>query len=355
LVFAIRRCCICGYCTEACPEGIPARKVFAALREALSTAGVTGEEGFETTQVDKEWHIFSVYRAVHGIAYADLPHVQQASEQGIDTLFFPGCPLLSYAPELTREVFAWLEGHGFKAAITEDCCGSPLKTAGFGDRYRAHKQRLAEAIAQAGIRRVIGVCPACLQELASAEGFPATVELLGLPQVLQQAGVTISTSALEGSPAAVFDSCADRSGAFGKPLRALFEPDVLREMGHAGSNARCCGAGGATVLVDPAIGARRAQAAIDEARATAPVLVSNCPTCAYTFAYHAKGLEAGFAPCSGQVGADALPSLRHCHYLELIFKNRFDWDKVFEQLEGMWTGEYGAWVNWVFSGQEGRE
>ena len=64
LVFAVRRCCMDGFCTLICPDGIEARPVFAALRELLALAGVTGTDGFTMTQVDREWHIFSAYRAV---------------------------------------------------------------------------------------------------------------------------------------------------------------------------------------------------------------------------------------------------------------------------------------------------
>ena len=64
----------------------------------------------------------------------------------------------------------------------------------------------------------------------------------------------------------------------------------------------------------------------------ADLIVTNCPTCAYTLAYQARS----------QGKADPLPA--HVNYLELIFANRFDWDTIFAQLEDMWSGEYGPWV-----------
>ena len=144
LVFAVRRCCMDDFCTLICPDGIEARPVFAALRELLALAGVTGTDGFTMTQVDREWHIFSAYRAVHGIYYTDLPLLENAREWGADTLFFPGCSLASYAPELTRAVFAWLREQGMEVALSVDCCGSPLRSGGFADRCEAFKHRLAE-------------------------------------------------------------------------------------------------------------------------------------------------------------------------------------------------------------------
>ena len=37
------------------------------------------------------------------------------------------------------------------------------------------------------------------------------------------------------------------------------------------------------------------------------------------------------------------------HYCELLFDSRFDWDRTFAQLGGMWSGEYGPWLARVFA------
>ncbi|MEF9841135.1 MAG: hypothetical protein RR773_01080, partial [Raoultibacter sp.] len=73
LVFAVQRCCMCSFCTQGCAAGVDARSLFVAVREILALAHVTTDQGFESTQVDRQWDIFSVYRAVYGIDYADLP------------------------------------------------------------------------------------------------------------------------------------------------------------------------------------------------------------------------------------------------------------------------------------------
>lgn len=159
LVLAVRRCCMDGFCTLVCPDGIDARGVFSALRVLLHEARLTGDDGFTMTRVDQEWHIFSAYRAVHGIFYNDLPSLENARAWGADTLFFPGCSLVSYAPELTREVFAWLQEQGASVALSADCCGSPLRSGGFTDRCEAHKAALVSRAREAGIKRVVFVCP----------------------------------------------------------------------------------------------------------------------------------------------------------------------------------------------------
>lgn len=357
LALAVRRCCMDGFCTLGCPDGIDARAVFSALRVLLHEAGVTGDDGFTMTRVDQEWHIFSAYRAVHGIFYNDLPSLENARDWGADTLFFPGCSLVSYAPELTREVFAWLQGQGMAVALSADCCGSPLRSGGFADRCEAHKASLVERAREAGIKRVVFVCPGCRDEwetVAAAEAF----ELVALPELLDAAGVrpradkvsavlgqTARAAAFDGfdareAPAiALLDSCHDRDGRFGGPLRRIFSECRTVELAHHGKGALCCGAAGAVSLVDQPLCDRRAHRMLDEEprEAGGDLVVANCPTCAYTFAATRR------ADAAGKNGAGA-EGPAFCQYLELLFEAGFDWPLVFGQLESMWSGEYGPWL-----------
>lgn len=352
LVFAVRRCCMCGHCTASCPRGVDARRAFTVLRELFNLAGVVSEADFSSTKMDTEWHIFSVYRAVHGIYYQDLPHVSEAAERGADTLFFPGCPLASYAPALTREAFAWLQEQGMNVVFSEDCCGSPFKSAGRLERGAAFKRNLVASFVDAGIKRVVCVCPGCVEELEDVEGAHA-LEFVPLPRLMADAGTKARVekiAALVGPAAqdaeassrarvAVFDSCHDRAGRFGEPLRALLadvDGVALTELPHRGEDAICCGAAGSVSLVDPDLCARRAHRVLDEETAAvdAQLLVANCPTCSYTWAAQRRSDAA-----AGNAGA-----IPHANYLELMFESSFDWDTVFTQLETMWSGEYGAWV-----------
>ncbi|MEC4272657.1 (Fe-S)-binding protein [Adlercreutzia sp. R25] len=341
LVFAVRRCCMDGSCTLACPDAIEARPVFAALRELLSLAGVTGMDGFTMTQVDREWHIFSAYRAVYGIYYTDLPLLGSAREWGADTLFFPGCTLASYAPELTREVLAWLKGQRMDVALSVDCCGSPLRSGGFADRCDTFKRSLVDRALGAGIKRVVFVCPGCRDEWESAPGSEA-LELIALPELLAASGTKPrpeKLAALAGSETPVltmFDSCHDRDGRFGDPLRRIFSGCDCVECAHHGADAICCGAAGAVSLVDAAICNRRARRVLDEEprKAGANLVVANCPTCAYTFAATRRA-DAAVTTVEGPA---------FCQYLDLLFEAGFDWPQVFGQLESMWSGEYGPWL-----------
>ena len=82
---------------------------------------------------------------------------------------------------------------------------------------------------------------------------------------------------------------------------------------------------------------RRVWRVIEEARKTgAQTLVTMCPTCTYTVAQ----------ACLDQ--PDRAMGSRH--YLELLFGETIDWAQIFDQLQSMWSGEYGPWLMSTFYG-----
>ncbi|MDR2108872.1 MAG: (Fe-S)-binding protein [Coriobacteriales bacterium] len=421
LYHALRQCCFCGHCTASCATHMAAPARMREWRELFVQAGLMPPGDSKLVMVDNEWHIFSAYRAIYGIAYpeflslADAAQVRAelgtegaslaAAELGTegdgspvlrteafatsealgngrresrplpspvlppsaapaaDTLFFPGCSLVSYAPELLRRIGQWLTSAGFRWALSDACCGSPLLSAGLFERSVALRTALLEQIRAAGISRVLTVCPGCGEELAELMGDE--VDIVPLPEVLADHVVEDPARfSPSTSPASLtfFDSCHDRfdtrHGSAVRRLLALCFPQTpQREAEHFGRDTLCCGAGGAVAGYDPEITQRRVWRVIDEARATgASTLVTTCPTCTYTIGQALLGAPAGravvMATAGGgeRSGADTLAAtnIASHNYLELVFDQTIDWSQVFGQLEAMWSGEYGPWLTETF-------
>lgn len=350
LYHALRRCCFCGFCTATCQAHMLAPDRMREWRWLFMRAGLMPPGDSKLVMVDNEWHIFSAYRAIYNVAYPEFLSLADAAERGpgiVDTLFFPGCALVSYASELTRTVGRWLDNAGISWALSVDCCGSPLMSAGLFERAEALRQRILDQIRAAGIKRIITVCPGCGEEFA--EMFAGQVDIVPLPEVLLKEGRLMRGAGLGPggfaplSPESLtfFDSCHDRlDNRHGTAIRRLakrYLPDVPhREMDHRRKATLCCGAGGAVASYDPDLTDRRVWRVIDEARSTgAQTLVTMCPTCTYTVA---------------QACLNAPPErgIENRHYLELLFGQMIDWPQVFAQLEGMWSGEYGPWLTQTF-------
>ncbi len=344
----LRRCCFCGHCTAACARHIGAPDHMRAWRELFMRADLMPPDDSKLVMVDNEWHIFSAYRAIYGIGYADLVTLDAAAEHGpglADALFFPGCSLASYAPEVVRAAGAWLSASGVSWALSDACCGSPLMSAGLFERAHDLRASIIERMQQAGITRMVTICPGCADEFRP--DLPAGITITPLPELLLEGARARvergEESGFDPVPLAsitFFDSCHDREDARNaNALRALFAqfaPEATQfEMDHAKRGTLCCGAGGAVASYDAAITDERVWRVIGEAKRTgADALITMCPTCTYTVAQALLG-----APAEG---------MESLHYLEALFGVRIDWTQVFQQLNDMWTGEYGPWLNQTF-------
>lgn len=352
---ALRRCCFCGYCTSECRTHQCAPQIMRAWRELFSRAGFIPEDEQKMVAVDNEWHIFSAYRAIYGIGYPEFAALDTVANEApgtIDTVFFPGCSLVSYTPELVRAVGRWLDDQGFSWALSLDCCGSPLMSAGLFDRAAGLRERIVDQMRRAKAKRLITVCPGCGEEMA--ESMPDDIEIIPLPELLFDRTRKATDAAgagftpLDSAPASyvVFDSCHDRrDNRHGLAIRRLMDkylPQCQRkEMDNRRKQTLCCGAGGAVAGYDDDITARRIAEVLDEGRLTgAETLVSMCPTCSYTIGQANIG-----QPALGRSSADGMTS--H-HYLELLFGVKTDWPAIFARLEGMWSGEYGPWLMETF-------
>ena len=337
LIDVIRSCFLCNQCTHDCPADLKAPKVMVAWRRMLTYAHVIREEDSKSVSIDAEWDLFKVYRRLQGTLFDGIM-LPDAQEGQVDALFFPGCSLVSYAPELTQKVWDWLkENDGGTVAMTDACCASPLVSAGLQDRADAFCEKLAADILRAGVKRIYFVCPGCEQRLL--QYLPDSVQCLPLPELLLEKGMALD-QAPEGlaQPCAVFDSCNDRAMRYAGPVRKLMGGDVqLVDFDCCGANARCCSAGGAVSSYKPAVCDARKTSILQECQDKGiGTILTICPTCASTFAQMLLMPSEADAPLTQGVGT--------LSYLEAVFHTPIDWEQVFKNLTDMWTGEYAQWV-----------
>ena len=333
LVQAVRGCFFCTSCKNTCFAHNDVCDLIYSARVDFQQLGLIPREAWSSVLVDEEWDIFTAYRAIHGIGYADLTrHVDTdyaAADNGFDVAFFPGCSLAAYGPELTREIFATVEELGGKTTMIDHCCGSSLKSAGFFDRAERLCDLNAEEIAQSGAKQLVCVCPGCANDMKKALARTGVnVEVVSLSAFLADHGFTPKHPLPEGD-LCLSKSCQDRDGTYLE--------DTCRVLGidpHAPSIFHgCCGAGGAVSAFQPERQAQQADGKLSFAPEGATV-VTMCPTCTYTYAYRLM---------------EAPRDVTNKHYTELLFDSQFDWDTVFGQLGSMWYGEYGPWLATVFA------
>lgn len=334
LVQAVRGCFFCTSCKNTCFAHNDVCDLIYNARVDFQDLGLIERAAWSSVLVDQEWDIFTAYRAIYGIGYADLVRHKESegrpAKTGFDTAFFPGCSLAAYGPELTREIFGAMEELGGRITMVDSCCGSSLKSAGFFERAEALCDRNADELVAAGVHELVCVCPGCANDMRKAlakRGIDVKVRLLA--GWLAERGFTPKHPLPEG-PLCLSKSCQDRDGSYLDETRAALGLD---DVGACSIFNGCCGAGGAVSAFEPDRQAEQADGKLSFAPDGATV-VSMCPTCTYTYAFRLM---------------QAPRAVSNKHYCELLFDSQFDWDKTFAQLGGMWSGVYGPWLAQVFA------
>jgi Fe-S oxidoreductase len=309
---AIQRCDLCGRCSQDCLVNLSPAELFKAAREVLIQQGRIDPEEYDVMLVDRDWNFFSIYRDTYGIHYDDL------SADQFEALFFPGCTLAAYAPELTRAAFNWLLEQGLRMGFTDLCCAKPLESIGLSaeaDRYMDHLRALLSA---SGASQIITACPNCESHLRAAR-IP-NVEIRSIYSMMVAAGIR-----LNGNDRLTFhDSCPDRyNGQNPRNVRAILAGYPSVEMASHGQNAICCGSGGIVSMVDPGLCTQRARRRMAEySDSGADICVTSCMACSHRLANVAEPDQ-----------------VRHC--LELVFDIQVDYAQVESNTHQMWEGSQG--------------
>ena len=312
-IAAVQRCDLCGLCGQNCKAGLDLSETMLAARTVLHHQGKLPVECYEVALVDRDWNIFSLYRATYAIDYTDLKREQYKA------LFLPGCSLGSFAPELTRATYQWLVSQGIDAGFSELCCGEPLGNMGLKQRADQYSHYLGEMLRKAGADTIITACPGSFGYLTKS--LPE-VKVVSLYRLMKEAGIRVTT----GERLTVHDSCADRRSygpKAGQDLRQMLEGNELTEMKHYGKKSICCGSGGVVSLVDPELFLKRARRRLGEFEETgAHRLITACMTCVYTLSQVSEPYQVA-------------------HFLELAFGITVNQVQILENLYAMWEGEPG--------------
>lgn len=312
LLAAIQRCALCGHCSTNCLVNLNPSKLIQTCREELVNNGQILKENYDVMLVNRDWNFFTIYRETYSIRYDDL------NTDTYDVLFFPGCTMSTYAPELSRAAHTWLADQGYRIGFTDSCCGKPLESIGLVTEREQYLTKLEEKIKQAGVHLIVTACPNCEQQLRMAQIPHVTVR--SLYSMLVEAEFSVSGS----SKITIHDSCPDRYDSSNpQVVRKLLGGFQQFEMASNGKETICCGSGGIVSVIDPDLCNSRAENRITEFLACgADYCVTSCMSCALRLSRFSPSVSA-----------------RHC--LELVFDKRVDYEDIDHKAREMWEGIQG--------------
>lgn len=184
----------------------------------------------------------------------------------------------------------------------EPCCGSPLYYAGFVDQYRDQANRNFEKFKSAGVKRLIGLVPACTASLRDiypgyVSGYDLEVKHF-VGAVAERLGKLDTRLALkEKIIVAYHDPCqlSRYLGLVEEPRQVLAKIEGLElrepDADQRGRWSTCCGGGGLEAS-NPHLAKRLGERRMQELLKTgASVIVSHCPACVMQLRNAAKGLK----------------------------------------------------------------
>lgn len=185
----------------------------------------------------------------------------------------------------------------------EPCCGSPLYYAGFVDEYSAHANENFEKFKSAGVKKIIGLIPACTASLRDI--YPRYVKGYDLEVDHFVKAVSERMGELKNKPrlkiktvVAYHDPCqlSRYLGLVEEPREILGQIEGLElrepDSEQRGSWSTCCGGGGLEAS-NPQLAKRLGKRRMEELLETeASVILSHCPACVMQLRGAAKGLRA---------------------------------------------------------------
>ena len=293
-------CNQCGGCVDSCPEGIDIGEFLLEARRALHREKIMPLAWTDFLIRDME-HAngdeASIFRPAPG--YAKSGTAPDGTTTGAATegrqnkyAFFPGCQLGASDPRYVTEAYSWILSHEPETALMLCCCGAPAAWSGREGQHTQWIEQLRSEWEKLDKPELLLACPNCQKQLSVylPEAVCRSVyEIMAPWSTLNEANgrsfqSTPQTAKSAGAPVSVFDPCASRQmPEMQKSVRDLLKSAgcELVELPVSGSEARCCGWGGAASGASPQYTAKVSAARI--AMSETPY-ICYCTNCRDSFA-----------------------------------------------------------------------
>lgn len=258
-------CNLCGLCEVRCPEGLNIGNMIFEMREEMVNAGRAPLPQHTPIKEIQQFYISDEFKVV-------LP---APGKEKVQLLFFPGCALSAYSPDLVLQTYEHIRKTMPETGIMLGCCGGPVYLLGDVDTAAKIGDGIAEDFRRLSATGIITACPYCYQLLKKNRPELNPVPLY---TVLDEIGVPAQKSA-HHVPYSIHDPCSTRN----EPGIQESARSLLRQSGHefvetehSGRTTHCCGMGGMVYASDAEVGAAKTRRTIKEAKGE---IVTYCATC----------------------------------------------------------------------------
>lgn len=206
-----------------------------------------------------------------------------------ERVFFPGCSLPSYNPELVEKTLSYLQEKLPNVGAIQKCCGKPTKALGQMDLFHERYAGVQEDIDTLGAEEIIVACQNCYLTMSQNSPNQRVRSLwtllpeIGLPQEVIGIGKDSDISF------AIQDSCSTRDEwEIHDGVRWIIDQlgYKVEEMDYTRGMTRCCGFGGMALPANPELAKKVMERRAQEAKTD--YMVTYCAACRMSMALGGK-------------------------------------------------------------------
>ena len=230
-------CMLCGYCSKVCPKDIDLKSIFLRFRNDIveeNNGKVPKELG--TGGVDLHQKLSFSY-----LFTSDIENLQG------DTIFFPGCGLISHSPKIVENTYGYLRTKINGIGIYTKCCGKPTAFLGKDEKFKGYYSILEKEFEGKNIKRIITGCQNCFMTIRNNS---KDIEVVSLWEVIAKEGVPENRKGIGrtiNQKFTIHDPCPTRDmDIIHSSVRDILNQLGFRveEMKYNRGETLCCGAGG---------------------------------------------------------------------------------------------------------------
>ncbi|SHJ58194.1 Fe-S oxidoreductase [Hathewaya proteolytica DSM 3090] len=304
-------CMLCGYCTEVCPASVDLTNLFLQLRrDTVNIYNGKLPRDLNTFVLD-----FHQKFSFSKLFTSDIENLQS------DTIFFPGCGLLSYSQSIVENTYEYLRSKIQGIGIYTKCCGKPTNALGKENKFNEYYSILDKEFKDKGVKRIITGCQNCFNTISCNS---KDIEVISLWQVLAELGIPEEKKNICEDVETVFtihDPCTTRGQEIvHNSVRKVLDDLGLKveEMTFNKDRTLCCGSGGMVQVTQSQIANEHILRRANEAKTE--YIITYCQECVESMR---KGGKKSY------------------HILDLLFRDDFrNTKQINQKLLSRWINRY---------------
>ncbi|MDF2548519.1 MAG: hypothetical protein K0R93_3417 [Anaerosolibacter sp.] len=274
-------CALCGYCTQVCPKQVDLNKVFFTLR-----MNIVGERGELPKTINYRPVKFHQKNSFSKLFTTNVKGLEEGKKRSI---FFPGCSLTAYNPDLVMKTYEYLRKKRPGTGIMMNCCGKPTYSMGDMESFNKYYSTVQSSFDSHGIEEIIVACQNCYKSMAQHSPNQKITSLweviadIGIPEDKVNIGADISTTF------AIHDPCPTRKEkSIHDSIRKISKELGLkiREMEFSREHTLCCGSGGMLGITNKGLASRQMEKRANQTEEE--YIVSYCEECVESMKHGGK-------------------------------------------------------------------